>query len=136
MIPVPPPASPFRSRFSRFSHLNVQLSTSLLHLISLKQVGCFLGQLMATLPETNGKFTPKNRPVYPIGKEKVFLCHPFSGANWLLVSGRVIGALGRLVVWDSNRVPLSNSPFHFRGSQESINHLINKPLAKLTGPKG
>ena len=83
---------------------------------------------MATLPETNSKFTPKHRPKPNKKGESIPTIH-FQGL-WLLVSGRVIGALGRLVVWDSNRVPLSNSPFHFRGSEESCKSPDQQTLGK------
>ena len=42
-----------------------------------------------TLPETNSSHQKKKAGPLKRKETIVFLCHPFSGGNWLLVSGRV-----------------------------------------------
>ena len=77
---------PFASFFRNGSLFRGQSTLN----VGVKNNDLLRHSLKGTLPETNGKFAPKNRPfASPIGKEKVFQVYPFSGAKMLLVSGRV-----------------------------------------------
>ena len=60
-----------------------------------------------TLPETNSKFAPENRPVYAPEETIVRTNHPFLGAK-MLVSGRVLLMVqksGEKTTWDVFQSP-------------------------------